>query len=302
LFELWVPITIAAAFFQNARSALQKHLKARLSTAGAPFVRFSYGFPIAILYVIFLNQFADLPVPEPNLRFALFCVFGGVAQILATALLVYLFSFRNFAVGSTYSKTETVQAALFGLIILGDAISLPGLIAIIVSLIGVLMISVARSTITTRNLLLSWTEKPALIGLASGAAFGISAVAYRAASLALPDVGFVMRAGFTLACVTGLQTLLMTGYIGVREPGQLTQVLKAWRVAALVGLCGITASACWFSAMTIQKVAYVRALGQIELVFTFLASYLFFKERINRFEFFGIVLIIGGILFLLFAR
>jgi drug/metabolite transporter (DMT)-like permease len=51
--------------------------------------------------------------------------------------------------------------------------------------------------------------------------------------------------------------------------------------------------------MTIQKVAYVRALGQIELVFTFLASYLFFKERLNRFEFFGIALIVAGILFLL---
>ena len=32
-------------------------------------------------------------------------------------------------------------------------------------------------------LLISWTEKPALIGLASGAFFGISAISYRGASL-----------------------------------------------------------------------------------------------------------------------
>ena len=40
MFEVWVPITIAAAFAQNARSALQKYLKGRLTTLGAAYVRF----------------------------------------------------------------------------------------------------------------------------------------------------------------------------------------------------------------------------------------------------------------------
>jgi drug/metabolite transporter (DMT)-like permease len=51
--------------------------------------------------------------------------------------------------------------------------------------------------------------------------------------------------------------------------------------------------------MTIQNAAYVRALGQIELVFTFAASYFFFHEKTNRVELFGIALVIGGILILL---
>ena len=38
-----MPVTVAAAFLQNLRSALQKHLKARLSTSGATFVRFGFG-------------------------------------------------------------------------------------------------------------------------------------------------------------------------------------------------------------------------------------------------------------------
>ena len=54
--------------------------------------------------------------------------------------------------------------------------------------------------------------------------------------------------------------------------------------------------------MTIQNAAYVRALGQIELVFTFLASALIFRERSNRFEITGIVLVIAGILALLLWR
>jgi hypothetical protein len=46
--ELWIPITIAAAFLQNLRSAAQKHLKAVMGTTGATFVRFGFGFPFAL--------------------------------------------------------------------------------------------------------------------------------------------------------------------------------------------------------------------------------------------------------------
>ena len=47
--ELWIAFTIAAAFFQNLRSAMQKHLQGRLSTLGAAYVRFVYALPIAAL-------------------------------------------------------------------------------------------------------------------------------------------------------------------------------------------------------------------------------------------------------------
>jgi drug/metabolite transporter (DMT)-like permease len=302
MFELWIPITIAAAFSQNVRSALQKHLKSKLSTAGATSARFFYAVPFAFLYAAFLHKGFDFTLPEPNWRFAFFGVIGGVAQIVATALLVYLFSFRNFAVGTTYSKTETVQAAIFGLVILGDTLSTGAVIGIMVSLVGVMAISQARQEAGLKGLLTALTQKTALIGIASGAAFGISAVAYRASSLSLGGEGFLMQAAFTLACVTIMQALIMAVYLRMREPGEITTVARNWKVAGLVGLSGMFGSACWFTAMTIQNVAYVRALGQIELVFTFAASYFIFKERTNRMEFLGIMLVIGGIVLLLLWR
>ncbi len=299
--ELWVPITLFAAFCQNLRSALQKHLKGRLSTSGATFSRFFYAAPLAALYATLLATIAGYPVPEPNPTFVGYALTGGVCQIVATALLLYLFGFRNFAVGTTYSKTETVQTALFGIVILGDPIGLGAIIAILVSLAGVMAISVATTDIRARNLLTSLTQKTALIGIASGAFFGISAVSYRGASLSLGGEGFLMQAAFTLACVTVFQTLVMAVYMRLREPGQITRVIEAWKVAALVGLSGMLGSAGWFTAMTIQNAAYVRALGQIELVFTFAASYFFFHEKTNRIELLGIALVIGGILILLLS-
>ncbi|MGI9451376.1 MAG: EamA family transporter, partial [Geminicoccaceae bacterium] len=141
----------------------------------------------------------------------------------------------------------------------------------------------------------------ALIGITSGTFFGVSAVSYRAASLSLGGDGFLMQAGFTLACVTVLQTGLMAAYMRLREPGQITAVLRSWRVSALVGLAGMLASVGWFTAMTIQNAAYVRALGQIELVFTFASSYFIFGERSNRMELIGVMLVTFGILLLLLA-
>ena len=297
--DAWIPITIAAAFFQNLRSALQRHLKGVLSTTGATFSRFAYAAPLALLYVAALAAPTGQDLPSPNPPFVAYAVVGGLAQITATALLLYSFSFRNFAVGTAYSKTETVQTAIFGIVILGDPLGLGAAAAIVISLIGVMAISVARTRMSLVGLLTSLAEKPALIGIASGAFFGLSAISYRGASLSLGDHGFLIRAAYTLACVTVFQTLVMAVYMRLREPGQVTAVFRAWRVAAWAGVSGMIASACWFTAMTIQNAAYVRALGQIELVFTFAAAVFFFRERPNRTEVVGILLVIGGILLLL---
>ncbi len=296
---LWIPLTIAAAFLQNVRSALQKHLKGRLGTTGATFVRFGYGFPVAIAYLAILVFGFDFEVPEPNTRFITFVVIGGLAQIAATALLVTLFDARNFAVGTTYSKTETVQAAIFALIFLGETISLQATLGILVSLAGVIAISAARGPAGLGSIARSWTNRAALIGLASGAFFGVAAISVRGGSLALGGDGFLVQAGFTLAVMLVFQTIVMGTYMAIRNFGELLDVLRAWKVAMWVGASGAVASIGWFTAMTIQNAALVRALGQIELVFTIAASVLIFREKIARMELIGILLVVGGILILI---
>ena len=48
-----------------------------------------------------------------------------------------------------------------------------------------------------------------------------------------------------------------------------------------------------------HSAAQVRAVGQIELVFTFLASILIFKEKSSALEVFGMILIVAGIVFMI---
>lgn len=300
--ELWIPITIFAAFMQNVRSALQKHLKGSLSTSGATFSRFVFGAPPACLYLLGLLLISGQALPGTNGTFLMFAAVGGLAQILGTVLLVTMFSFRNFAVGTAFSKTETVQTALFGIVILGEGVGAGALAGIMVSLIGVVMISITRTDVGWRGIVRQGLEPAALIGVGAGTMFGISATAYRAASLSLDGGDFLIRAAFTLACVTVFQTLVMAVYMAWREPGQIGAVIRSWRVSAIVGLSGMMGSAGWFTAMTLQNAAYVRALGQVELLFTFAAGYLFFRERASGMELLGIGLISTGILFLVLLR
>lgn len=306
--EAWIPITIAAAFLQNLRTALQKHLKAQLSTAGATFSRFCFAVPLAYAYLAglllaegglrgqsSLRAWSDLLQPD----FLLPCFLGATAQIFATALLVALFSYRNFAVGTAYSKTETVQTALIGALVLQERLTFGALLGVLISLAGVIAVSVARSRLQARQLLSDLTARPALMGILSGGLFGVAAVSYRAAALSLPEGTVWVRAAATLACVITMQCVMMTLYLALREPAELRAVLRSWRVTAWVSVAGLAGSICWFTAMTLQNAAYVRALGQIELVFTFLSTTLVFRENIRRMEVVGILLIVAGILVLL---
>lgn len=299
--ELWIPITIAAAFLQNIRSVLQKHLKGRMGTTGATFVRFGFGVPFAALYLAALALLTGAPVPVPTPGFAGWIMLAAFSQIGAQALLVHLFSFRNFAVGTAYSRTEPAQAALFGLIFLGERVDAMTLLAIAIAVFGVMLISVARSVFSPAALVTSIFTRTAGIGILSGTLFGVAAVGYRAASLSLGYPNFMMQAAVTLLSAITLQTVVMLVWMALRNPGEIARIRAAWKTSAVVGFVGATASFGWFMAMTLQQAAVVKALAQIEMIFTFASSAFLFREHINRLEIAGCLLIVAGIVVLVLS-
>ena len=110
--------------------------------------------------------------------------------------------------------------------------------------------------------------------------------------------GFLVPAGVTLAVTIGVQTVILGLYLAWREPGQIGRLLRHWRATGLISVTGFMGSVCWFSAMTLQNAAYVRALGQIELVFTFITSRLLFREETSAREVTGVALVVCGLLIL----
>lgn len=291
----WIPITIWAAGCQTLRTGLQKYLKGRLSTNGASFTRFVYGLPLALVYLWVLARLLGLPVPALQAEFLLWMLVGAIFQILATNLLILALSLRNFVVATAYSKTEAVQAAVFGLVLLQEPVTFAGAAAILIGTVGVMLMSLKDAENKLQAFLTGWTERSALFGIASGSLFAISAVGFRAASLSLDTPSLPLAAATTLACALIFQSAAMAAYLFWREPGQIGKVMAAWRPATLVGITSVAGSAGWFTAMALQVAAYVRMLGLIEIAFTFLITVLVFRERPGRAEIMGIALLLSGI-------
>lgn len=299
---LWIPVTVWAAFAQTVRNAAQRHLTAELGTLGATLVRFLYGLPFAALWLVLVNRWAATPVPLPNAPFLAWVTLGAVSQIAATALLLRTMQARNFALGVAYSKTEVLQVAVFGLAFLGDPVSGPAALAVASGTLGVLLLSPADKRRPLRALLGGWTSRTALLGLACGGLFAMSAVAYRGAALSLPGAPFLMAAAATLAAAQLLQTLLLGGWLLARNPDVVRRVLRAWRISLFAGFMGAAASAGWFTAFAIEPVAHVRTLGLIELVFSYAVSRRLFRERLSGLEASGMALLALGVAIITLTR
>lgn len=294
--ELWIWVTLAAAAFQTVRLMLQKVLTtATLSPGGATFARFIYALPLAALGMAAYLGASGQGWPVLAQGFWAFALLGAVTQILGTVCVLALFQARNFAVGVTFKNTETVQTVLVGWVVLGEGVSALGFAAIGLGVVGLLVLSGESGRLRLADL---W-QRAAALGVGSGLLFAFSSVSYRGATLAVESADALVRAGVTLALVVGMQTVIMAVWLAWREPGQIAAVWSARRVAVWIGLTSVAGSLGWFIAFALQNAAYVKALGQVELILSLFATVLFFKEKISAREMAGMALLLGSILLLI---
>ncbi len=301
MLESWVVISVAAAFFQNLRSALQKHLKGKLSNSAAAYSRFLYALPFSLLYLLGLHWFSGKATPTVNSTFFIYCLLGSVAQILFTVILLWMFSFKSFAVGTTFSKLEVIVVAILGAVMLQDRLTATAIVAITICAAGVVTLTAGQSGIKVRTLFQQVFSRDTLIGLVCAFFLGGSVVCFRGASLSLQHNDVLMSAATTLVVTLIIQTVLMGMWITWREPEQWKKLAQEWRWATAVGAMGILTSIGWFTAFTMQNAGFVRAVGNIELLFTYLFSTRVFREKVSHIEICGMLLIVTGILFLLSA-
>jgi drug/metabolite transporter (DMT)-like permease len=293
---LWAAFTIIAAASQTARNAMQRELIVTLGTLGATHVRFLFGFPFALVLLAGVLVFTGMPLPRPGLAFWPWVFAGTVTQILATALMLAAMGERSFVVAIAYIKTEPVQVAVFGFLVLGDALTLPMVIAILVATAGVIIMSFKPRGGAKADAL------PTLLGLGSGAMFALSAVTYRGAILSLEGTPFVMAATFTLTVGLALTASLLSLYLALRDPAVLLAIVRAWRPSVFAGALGALASEFWFLAFALASAASVRTLGLVEVLFAQAISSFVFKQPTSRREAVGIVLVVIGVALLIWAR
>jgi drug/metabolite transporter (DMT)-like permease len=286
---LWVIFTLAAAAGQTARNALQRDLSGPLGAAGATHVRFLFALPFALLFLMGVLLLRGTQLPRIGLAFLAWTAVGGLAQIIATLLMLLTMQHRSFVVSIAFLKMEPVLTAILGFTFLGDRLTPPMVAAILLATFGMLLVSFKPGG-GSNGL------KAALLGLASGAFFAASAVGFRGAILSLSHSDYILAATFTLFTGLLLQSVVMSAWLRLTAPGTLTRMMGSWKACSAAGLIGALASEFWFLAFALATAASVRTLGMIDVVFAQAVSHRM-GQKVTARELTGIaVLLVGGVL------
>jgi drug/metabolite transporter (DMT)-like permease len=302
---LWAVFTVIAAFTQTVRNAAQRELTGTLGTVGATHVRFLFGFPFALVFLVGL-LIATGALPRPGLTFWPWVIVGAFAQVAATALMLAAMGERSFVVTIAYIKTEPIQVAIFGLIFLGDVVTWPMMVAIVIATAGVVIMSTnplaflpGKRGSGERG---TGGIRPTLLGLASGAMFALSAVGFRGAILNLGMSNYAVAASFTLAVGIVMQAVLLSLYLALRQRSVLFAIVRAWKRSLFAGFAGAVASQFWFLAFALASAANVRTLALIEVLFAQVIARFAFGQRTSAREALGMVLVVAGVALLMLAQ
>ena len=296
----WIVVTIIAAFFQNLRSSFQKKINKEVSTIASTYVRFSFALPLAIiLFFVYFKDFSVFMEVIKQPGFLIDVTMASIFQVIFTFVLLYLFKFSNFVVGTSLSKTEVVQVAIFEYFILNEKLSKLGISGIIISTLGVIILSIKDLKLFLQNIF----SKTTLIGLISGLFLALSIVYFRSAALSLENFNSNFEKVIT-TLLFGLliPTIILTIYLLIFEKKEFIKLYNDKYDCMLIGVGGFFASLSWFYAFTLIQASFVRAVGQIELLFSYFSSRYFFKEKVRVTEIIGIIIFVFGVTILLFSR
>jgi drug/metabolite transporter (DMT)-like permease len=291
--SLWIPFTLLAAFMQAMRNALQKQLSKDVPVMGVTLARFIYAGPLALLYLLGLYQWQDYAIPQFSFWFVFYVLAASAMQILATALMVVLFRLKNYAIGVGLAKSEAILAAIVGVMFFGTYISPLGWVGVFIGGVAVFLLTGATS-------IQSLSAKTLALGLGSGLAFALTSLWVREASLTL-GLPFLPAAAWVLFFVITTQTVVLLIYLALNDKTTLVKLWQRPQLTLATSFTSCLGSLGWFTAMSLQAVAYVKTLGQVEVLFTLLISVLVLKEKLKRQDLLGLALIVLAAVLVMWA-
>lgn len=282
---LWVWLSVFAGFMQAGRNAFQKQLSVHVPVLGVTLARFIFAVPLALAYLCFHYQYQpSLIIPQFSSSFIIYILLASAAQIIATALMIVLFRLKNYAIGAGLAKSEAVLAAILGVTLFGTQINALGWLGIVIGGIAIFLM-------TGVNNLRQFSWKTLLLGLGSGLSFALTSLFVREASLLL-DLPALVSASWVLFCVISLQALSLTLYLWIKQRDTLIKLMRYPALTIATSVFSFFGSVGWFSAMSLQHVAFVKTVGQIEVLFMLMISFFIFKERLKQQDLIGLLLIV----------
>ena len=149
----------------------------------------------------------------------------------------------------------------------------------------------------------SFFSKSTIVGLFCGTLLALSVVFYRGSMefIEFTNKNFD-KALLTLFAATIIQTSLITLYLIFFELNEFKKIKSNIKLSALAGLFGFSATISWFYSFSLVQAALVRAVGQIELLFSYISSRFMFREKIKFIEIIGIIIFVFGLLLVILNK
>ncbi len=286
---LWIPATVLASAFQVARNGLQRGMMGRAGPWGATLVRFLFGLPFSIVFTAL--AWGLTPGADPRLTAAFWtsACLGALAQVVATACLLVAMRRAGFAVGTALQQSSLPLAAIMGLVVYHDRLSLAAWAGVGVTTAGLAVLTWPKDASGPQPI------SGGAFGLLSGLCFGFSLNAFRHATLSMDAAHPIFAALACVAIVQAMQAVVLTAWLALRDPAALHAVAKGWRESLGAGLCGACASAGWFVALALSSAAPVRAVGVVEAPMAAITARRFFRERLHPRQLAAGVAVLAGV-------
>jgi drug/metabolite transporter (DMT)-like permease len=307
---LWIVISIFAALMQAVRTAAQRTLNQRMSNLGTTYVRSVFGMPLMVLFLVYILVSFGGGWPKLKADYLILTAGGAATQIFATMALIYMFKLRNFAIGTMLTKVDILMTAIVGTALFSESLTVNGVIALLVVVSGVLLMTVGRMGVGAlsagqTSIGDALFGKPTRVALLCALLFTFSYLFLREALLTMEPVEGVLpggvgamfwRGAWTVVIATLMQIVVVGLYLWRTEPAVFAEMRPNAKIATFIGVTSAIGSIGWYTAFAMQNASYVRAVGQIEVVFTLLIAWFYFRERMTMLELAGVALTVAGIL------
>lgn len=266
----WLPLTLLCALSLASADALTKARLSDYSASELAFVRLTLA-GLVVAPILFSQPFPTLP-----LNFWFWVI--GIVPLEILAMLLYIKAIRDYPLSHTlpYLAFTPVFVTVTGYLLLGESVSLQGLLGIFLVVAGAWLLNFRQASLSAwrswlRPLLHIFKHPSSLMMLGVALLYNFTAVGGKGAMQYMSPELF----GPFYFVLVGLTLIPL---LGLGKPSSLKRIwrkpLPVLATAALMGLMLVT----HFIALEKVEVAYMIAVKRTSLLFGIIFGALLFKE------------------------
>lgn len=299
---VWIALSLLAGLLQVVRNAASKALGRDVPHLLNTWARFTFNLPFTATVLLLASAWAGWPVLTA--RFWLWTAACALTQSLANTCLVAAFARIPFARAVVLHKLEVALAPFVGVLLFGEYPSLLGWSGVFLCAVGTVAINLAaRPGAGWRELLRFDRGSVYAFGSAANVVFAsfflkAGCSEFVAGNVQLPHAVF-LAAMHSLVHAAWMQSVVLTLVLACDRRRPLRLVRPHLPGMLRLGAAAAVSSVCWFWAYALQYVAYVKALGQVEVVAAALWGHFLLREAGVRRLVPAMVLVLAGILLVL---